>query len=220
MFTRHTSNTFFTTPTFSWGLGKVAIIDGVWIEYPLDPIKICVWKESFFQSWKFDFSGPDHHSPFDEFRPFPATLGQQQQQPLKLLHHNHHNNSNSREYLNFIHHAAAGHRQHHHHHRGPQQQQQQPVRRGSLEVNTSSRVMKLPTPPPPPNTTGPDGQPSKGPHCIRASQGPLDYCTLRHGVVGKQARAVQFADQQLERQGSDVSTLRHIFDAPFKCLFC
>jgi hypothetical protein len=73
------------------------------------------------------------------------------------------------------------------------------MRRGSLEVNP----MKLPTPPPPPAPMGSDGQSLKGgPSCVRASQGPLDYCTLRHG---KQQRAVQFADQQLERQGSEVS---------------
>jgi hypothetical protein len=41
------------------------------------------------------FPGPDLQSPFDEFRPFPATLSQQ---PLKLLHHHNHHN-NSREYL-------------------------------------------------------------------------------------------------------------------------
>jgi hypothetical protein len=67
-------------------------------------------------------SGQDHQSPFEEFRPFPTTLGPQ---PLKLLHHHNHHN-NSREYLNFIHH---GHRPppppHHHHHRGQQQQQLQ-----------------------------------------------------------------------------------------------
>ena len=62
--------------------------------------------------------------------------------------------------------------------------------------------MKLPTPPPPPGCAGADGQPGKGgPACVRASPGPLDYCTLRHG---KQQRAVQFADQQLERNGSEV----------------
>jgi hypothetical protein len=66
--------------------------------------------------------------------------------------------------------------------------------------------MKLPTPPPPPGCSEGQGQLSKGPQCMRASQGPLDYCTLRH--VSKQGRAVQFADQQhLENQGSDVSIL-------------
>ena len=140
------------------------------------------------------FLGQDRQSPFEEFRPFPATLSQQ---PLKRLHHHH---GNSREYLNFIHH---GHRPppppHHHHHRGQQQQQQQQqIRRGSLEVNP----LKLPTPPPPPSVVGADGQPLKGGSgCVRASQGPLDYCTLRHG---KQQRAVQFADQHMERQGSEV----------------
>ena len=133
--------------------------------------------------------------PSEDFRAFPTTLGQQQQQSLKLLHYNnyHNNSNNSREYLNFIHHSY---RLHYHHHRGSQQQQ---LRRGSLEFN----ALKLPTPPPPPISAGTNSQGGKvGSVCVRASQSPQDYCTLRHG---KQQRAVQFADQQLDGQDSDVS---------------